>query len=77
MMSSISQQQLEVIDLYGWDEYDVIDPDVLVEYHHPNGVADVYIARDGSIYVEEGDDLDGYEMVPLADSFMSGILSDY
>ena len=70
-MSAISQQQQAVIDMYEWQDYDVIDPDVVVEYHHANGVADVYIARDGAIYVEEGDDLDGFEMVPLEDSFLA------
>ena len=77
-MSAITQQQQSVITLYGWDDCDLIDGGIVVcEHHHPNGVADVYIHPDGSVYVEEGDDLDGYEMVALEDSFMSGILSDY
>ena len=77
-MSDMTQQQLEVIACYGWDGYDMIEDGIAVcEHHHPNGVADVYVHPDGSVYVEEGDDLDGYEMVPLSDSFMSGILSDY
>lgn len=70
-MEKLTDAQLQVITRYGWKDYDVFDPDVVVEVDHPNGSVDVYISRDGAIYVEEGDDLDGYELVPLADSFMA------
>lgn len=71
-MSAITQQQQEVIARYGLDDCDLIDGGIVVcEVDHPNGSVDVYVELDGSIYVEEGDDLDGYELVPLEDSFMA------
>ena len=75
-MSNLSQQQLDVIDLYGLIVCDTIEDDTdgviaVCEVSHPTGSHDVYIHEDGSIYVEEGDDLDGYEMVPLSDSFLA------
>lgn len=75
-MSAITQQQLDVIDLYGLIVRDTFEDDIdgviaVCEVDHPNGSVDVYIHPDGAIYVEEGDDLDGYELVPLADSFMA------
>ena len=76
-MSAITQQQQEVITRYGWDDCDLIDGVIAVcEVSHPTGSHDVYIHEDGSIYVEEGDDLDGYEMVPLADSFLASRYND-
>ena len=80
-MSSISQQQLDVIDLYGLIVCDTIEDDAdgviaVCEVDHPTGSHDVYIHDDGSIYVEEGDDLDGFEMVPLEDSFLAGLDND-
>ena len=80
-MSSISQQQLDVIDLYGLIVCDTIEDEtdgviVVCEVDHPTGSHDVYIHDDGSIYVEEGDDLDGFEMVPLEDSFLAGLDND-
>ena len=75
-MSNLSQQQLDVIDLYGLIVCDTIEDEIdgviaVCEVDHPTGSVDVYIELDGSIYVEEGDDLDGFEMVPLADSFLA------
>ena len=75
-MSNLSQQQLDVIDLYGLIVCDTIEDEIdgviaVCEVDHPTGSHDVYIHDDGSIYVEEGDDLDGYEMVPLSDSFLA------
>ena len=73
-MSAISQQQQNVITRYGWDDCDLIDGGIVVcEVSHPAGSVDVYVELDGSIYVEEGDDLDGFEMVPLEDSFLAGL----
>ena len=73
-MSAITQQQQEVITRYGWDDCDLIDGGIVVcEVSHPAGSVDVYVELDGSICVEEGDDLDGYEMVPLSDSFLAGL----
>ena len=75
-MSAISQQQLDVIDLYGLIVCDTIEDEIdgviaVCEVDHPTGSHDLYVHEDGSIYVEEGDQLDGYEMVPLADSFLA------
>ena len=75
-MSNLSQQQLDVIDLYGLIVCDTIEDEIdgviaVCEVDHPTGSHDVYIHDDGSIYVEEGDDLDGFEMVPLSDSFLA------
>lgn len=75
-MSDMTQQQLDVIDLYGLIVCDTIEDDAdgviaVCEVDHPAGSVDVYIHEDGSIYVEEGDDLDGFEMVPLEDSFLA------
>lgn len=75
-MSDMTQQQLEVIDLYGLIVCDTIEDEIdgviaVCEVDHPTGSHDVYIHEDGSIYVEEGDDLDGFEMVPLSDSFLA------
>lgn len=75
-MSDMTQQQLDVIDLYGLIVCDTIEDDAdgviaVCEVDHPTGSHDVYIHEDGSIYVEEGDDLDGFEMVPLEDSFLA------
>lgn len=80
-MSSISQQQLDVIDLYCLIVRDTFEDDIdgviaVCEVDHPTGSHDVYIYEDGSIYVEEGDQLDGYEMVPLADSFLASRFRD-
>lgn len=74
---NLTRAQDDAMIRYGWVANDVIGDGVAVcEVSHPNGSASVYISRDGSIHVEEGDDLDGYELVPLADSFLSDILSD-
>lgn len=75
-MSDMTQQQLEVIDLYGLIVCDTIEDEIdgviaVCEVDHPTGSHDVYIHEDGSIHVEEGDDLDGFEMVPLSDSFLA------
>lgn len=71
-MSVITRQQQEVIARYGLDDCDVIDGGIVVcVVSHPTGSADMYIHLDGSIDVEEGDSLDGYEMVALEDSFMA------
>ena len=75
-MSNLTQQQLEVIDLYGLIVCDTIEDDTegviaVCEVDHPTGSHDVYVHEDGAIYVEEGDDLDGYEMVALSDSFLA------
>ena len=75
-MSNLSQQQLDVIDLYGLIVCDTIEDEIdgviaVCEVDHPTGSHDLYVHEDGSIYVEEGDQLDGYEMVPLADSFLA------
>ena len=80
-MSSISQQQLDVIDLYGLIVRDTFEDDIdgviaVCEVDHPSGSHDVYIHDDGSIYVEEGDDLDGYDLIPLADSFLASRFND-
>ena len=73
-MSAITQQQQEVITRYGWDDCDLIDGGIVVcEVSHPAGSVDVYVELDGSIYVEEGDDLDGYDLIPLSDSFLAGL----
>ena len=75
-MSNLTQLQLEVIDLYGLIVCDTIEDDTegviaVCEVDHPTGSHDVYVHEDGSIYVEEGDSLDGYNMIPLADSFLA------
>ena len=75
-MSNLSQQQLDVIDLYGLIVCDTIEDEIdgviaVCEVDHPTGSHDLYVHEDGSIYVEEGDDLDGFEMVPLSDSFLA------
>lgn len=75
-MSNLTQLQLEVIDLYGLIVRDTIEDEIdgviaVCEVDHPTGSHDVYIHQDGSIYVEEGDSLDGYNMIPLADSFLA------
>ena len=80
-MSNLSQQQLDVIDLHGLIVCDTFEDDIegviaVCEVDHPTGSHDVYIQQDGSIYVEEGDDLDGFEMVPLEDSFLAGLDND-
>lgn len=75
-MDNLSQKQLIFINRYGLAVRDVIDGVAVCEVSHPNGVVDVYVKPDGAVHVEEGDDLDGYEMIPLADSFLAGILSD-
>ena len=76
-MSAITQQQQAVIARHGWDDCDLIDGGIVVcEVSHPAGSVDVYVELDGSIYVEEGDDLDGFEMVPLADSFLASRFTD-
>ena len=80
-MSNLTQQQLEVIDLYGLIVRDTIEDEIdgviaVCEVSHPTGSHDVYIHEDGAIYVEEGDALDGYNMVPLADSFLAGLVND-
>ena len=76
-MSAITQQQQEVIARNGWDDCDLIDGGIVVcEVSHPAGSVDVYIELDGSIYVEEGDDLDGYDMIPLSDSFLASRYND-
>lgn len=80
-MSDMTQQQLDVIDLYGLIVCDTIEDDAdgviaVCEVDHPTGSHDVYIYDDGSIYVEEGDDLDGFEMVPLEDSFLASRYND-
>lgn len=80
-MSDMTQQQLDVIDLYGLIVCDTIEDEIdgviaVCEVDHPTGSHDVYIYDDGSIYVEEGDDLDGFEMVPLSDSFLAGLDND-
>lgn len=77
----MTQQQLDVIDLYGLIVCDTIEDDAdgviaVCEVDHPTGSHDVYIYDDGSIYVEEGDDLDGFEMVPLSDSFLASRYND-
>lgn len=75
-MSNLTQQQLEVIDLYGLIVCDTIEDETdgviaVCEVDHPTGSHDVYIYEDGSIYVEEGDPLDGYDLIPLSDSFLA------
>lgn len=75
-MSNLTQYQLEVIDLHGLIVCDTIEDDTdgviaVCEVSHPTGSHDVYVYEDGSIYVEEGDDLDGYDMIPLSDSFLA------
>ena len=80
-MSNLSQQQLDVIDLYGLIVCDTIEDEIdgviaVCEVDHPTGSHDLYVHEDGSIYVEEGDQLDGYEMVPLADSFLASRYND-
>ena len=75
-MSNLTQYQLEVIDLHGLIVCDTIEDDTdgviaVCEVSHPTGSHDVYVYEDGSIYVEEGDDLDGYDMIPLEDSFLA------
>lgn len=75
-MSNLTQYQLEAIDLYGLIVRDTIEDETdgviaVCEVDHPTGSHDVYIYEDGSIYVEEGDSLDGYNMIPLADSFLA------
>lgn len=75
-MSNLTQYQLEVIDLYGLIVSDTIEDDAdgviaVCEVSHPTGSHDVYVYEDGSIYVEEGDGLDGYDMIPLSDSFLA------
>ena len=75
-MSNLTQYQLEVIDLYGLIVRDTIEDEIdgviaVCEVDHPTGSHDVYIQQDGSIYVEEGDDLDGYDLIPLSDSFLA------
>lgn len=73
-MDNLTNEQLEVFARYGWDGYDMIDNGIaVVEFHHPNGVVDVYVESDGGICVEEGDDLDGYELIPLEDSSLVGL----
>ena len=72
----INRVQVDVMDRYLLAIDDVIDGMAVCEVHHPTGCNDVYIKQDGSIYVEEGDDLDGYEMVPLADSFLASRFRD-
>lgn len=67
----INRVQVDVMDRYLLAIDDVIDGMAVCEVSHPTGSHDVYIQQDGSIYVEEGDDLDGYEMVPLEDSFLA------
>lgn len=68
---TMTRDQLAVVTRYGLNVVDVLDGDVVCEVSHPNGVADVYIQPGGSIYVEEGDSLDGYEMVALEDSIFA------
>ena len=80
-MSAITQQQLDVIDLYGLIVCDTIEDEIdgviaVCEVSHPTGSHDLYVHEDGSIYVEEGDDLDGFEMVPLSDSFLASRYND-
>ena len=75
-MSNLTQYQLEVIDLHGLIVCDTIEDDAdgviaVCEVDHPTGSHDVYVHEDGSIYVEEGDDLDGYDMIPLSDSSLA------
>lgn len=72
----INRVQVDVMDRYLLAIDDVIDGMAVCEVNHPTGSHDVYIQQDGSIYVEEGDSLDGYEMVPLADSFLASRFRD-
>lgn len=67
----INRVQVDTMDRYGLALCDVLDGVAVCEVSHPTGCTDVYIQQDGSIYVEEGDDLDGYEMIPLSDSFLA------
>ena len=75
-MSNLTQQQLDVIDLYGLIVRDTMEDEIdgvtaVCELDHPNGVVDLYVYQRGAIYVEEGNALDGYNMVPLSDSFLA------
>lgn len=71
---SLTCEQLDTIARYGWDVADVLDNGIAVcELHHPNGVADLYIELDGGICIEEGDDLDGFDLVPVEDSSLAGL----
>ena len=67
----INRVQVDTMDRYGLALCDVLDGVAVCEVSHPTGSHDVYIQQDGAIYVEEGDDLDGFEMVPLSDSFLA------
>lgn len=71
-MYDLTRTQQLVIDAYSLAVDTMMEDGIAVcAWHHPNGVVDVYIHPDGSLYVEEGDDLDGYEMVPFEDSFLA------
>lgn len=71
-MKDLTREQLQMLDAYGLAVGTMIEDGIAVcEVDHPTGSHDVYIHPDGSVYVEEGDSLDGYEMVPMADSFLA------
>lgn len=72
---NINRTQIDVMDHYGLALCDVLDGVAVCEVNHPTGSHDVYIQQDGSIYVEEGDDLDGYDLIPLSDSFLASRFS--
>lgn len=67
----INRTQVDVMDRYGLALCDVLDGVAVCEVNHPTGSHDVHIQQDGSIYVEEGDPLDGYDLIPLSDSFLA------
>lgn len=72
---NINRTQIDVMDRYGLALCDVLDGVAVCEVNHPTGSHDVYIQQDGSIYVEEGDQLDGYDLIPLSDSFLASRFS--
>ena len=73
-MSDLTREQLQMLDTYSLKVDTMIEDGIAIcEWSHPTGSHDVYIHPDGAVYVEEGDSLDGYEMVPMADSFLAGM----
>ena len=71
-MIGLTQRQRYSMDRYGLTMREMDDDgNAVCEWYHPAGVNDVYIHQDGTVWVEQGDPIDGYEIVPIENSFLA------
>ena len=71
-MINLTQNQWYAMARYGLTMREMDeDGNAVCEWYHPAGVVDVYIHLDGSVWVEHGDPIDGYEIVPIENSFLA------